>query len=53
MEKESLWMALDDIRSQEPTVLLTNEGMLGLSPYLQEKVVERLKELDAQARKNS
>ena len=33
--------------------ILTNEGMLGLSPYLQEKVVERLKELDAQARKNS
>jgi hypothetical protein len=33
--------------------IMTNEGILGLSPYLREKVVERLKELDAQARKNS
>ena len=33
--------------------IMTNDGILGLSPYLQGKVVERLKELDAQARKNS
>lgn len=32
--------------------IMTNEGILGLSPYLREKVVERLRELDAQARKN-
>lgn len=32
--------------------IMTNEGMLGISPYLREKIVERLKELDAQARKN-
>ncbi|KAK3054761.1 hypothetical protein LTR09_004490 [Extremus antarcticus] len=32
--------------------ILTNEGMLGLSDYLREKVVERLRELDGQARKN-
>lgn len=32
--------------------ILTNEGILGLSPYLQGKVVERLKELDTQARNN-
>ena len=33
--------------------IMTNEGILGLSPYLREKLVGRLKELDAQARKNS
>ena len=33
--------------------IMTNEGILGLSPYLREKTIERLKELDAQARKNS
>jgi hypothetical protein len=33
--------------------IMTNDGILGLSPYLQGKVVERLKELDGQARKNS
>ena len=33
--------------------IMTNEGILGLSQYLREKTVERLKELDAQARKNS
>jgi hypothetical protein len=33
--------------------IMTNDGILGLSPYLREKVVERLKELDAQARRNS
>lgn len=33
--------------------ILTNEGMFGLSPYLREKVVEKLKELDAQARKHT
>lgn len=33
--------------------ILTHEGMFGLSPYLREKLVERLKELDAQARKNT
>jgi hypothetical protein len=32
--------------------VMTNEGFLGLSPYLREKVVERLEELDGQARKN-
>ena len=32
--------------------MITNEGIMGLSPYLREKLVERLKELDAQARKN-
>ncbi|KAF2765803.1 hypothetical protein EJ03DRAFT_279310, partial [Teratosphaeria nubilosa] len=32
--------------------VVTNEGVLGLSPYLREKVVERLRELDEQARKN-
>ena len=33
--------------------VMTNEGILGLSPYLRQKTVDRLKELDAQARKNS
>lgn len=33
--------------------VVTNEGILGLSTYLREKLVERLKELDAQARNNS
>ena len=33
--------------------IMTHEGTLGLSPYLREKTVERLNELDAQARKNS
>ena len=33
--------------------LMTHEGILGLSDYLRERVIERLKELDAQARKNS
>ena len=32
--------------------IMTNEGMLGLSEYLSGKLVERLGELDAQARKN-
>ena len=32
--------------------MCTNEGILGLSPYLRGKLVEKLKELDAQARKN-
>lgn len=32
--------------------ILTREGMFGLSPFLREKVVDRLKELDSQARKN-
>ncbi|KAK3117773.1 hypothetical protein LTR53_000583 [Teratosphaeriaceae sp. CCFEE 6253] len=32
--------------------VVTNEGILGLSPYLMEKVVQALTELDAQARKN-
>lgn len=31
---------------------VTNEGILGLSPYLRQKLVERLEELDAQARQN-
>lgn len=30
----------------------TNEGVLGLSPFLREKLVQRLKELDAQARQH-
>ena len=33
--------------------ILTNEGILGLSPYLREKLVEKLTELDLQARKNT
>lgn len=33
--------------------IMTNEGTVGLSPYLREKLVEKLKELDTQARKNS
>ena len=33
--------------------ILTHEGMFGLSPYLRGKLVERLEELDAQARKNA
>ncbi|KAK0256348.1 hypothetical protein LTR91_017673 [Friedmanniomyces endolithicus] len=33
--------------------MVTNEGILGLSAYLREKVVERLKELDGQARRNA
>lgn len=32
--------------------ICTQEGVLGLSPYLRQKVVEKLKELDSQARKN-
>lgn len=32
--------------------VVTNEGILGLSPYLREKLVERLQELDTQARRN-
>lgn len=32
--------------------MCTNEGILGLSSYLRGKVVERVRELDAQARKN-
>lgn len=31
----------------------TNEGVLVLSPFLREKLVERLQQLDAQARKNA
>lgn len=33
--------------------IVTRDGILGLSPFLREKLVSRLKELDAQARKNS
>ncbi|WPH00972.1 Hypothetical protein R9X50_00380600 [Acrodontium crateriforme] len=33
--------------------IVTNEGILDLSPYLREKLVARLMELDQQARKNS
>lgn len=33
--------------------MCTNEGILELSPYLRDKVRERVKELDTQARKNS
>ncbi|EME82641.1 uncharacterized protein MYCFIDRAFT_136903, partial [Pseudocercospora fijiensis CIRAD86] len=33
--------------------IATREGVLGLSSYLREKLIEKLKELDAQARKNS
>jgi len=33
--------------------VVTNEGILALSEYLRGKLVERLEELDAQARKNS
>ncbi|TKA76916.1 hypothetical protein B0A55_03098 [Friedmanniomyces simplex] len=33
--------------------VVTNEGILGLSAYLRERVVERLRELDGQARRNS
>jgi hypothetical protein len=32
---------------------VTREGILGLSAYLREKVVEKLRELDGQARSNS
>lgn len=32
--------------------MVTNQGILGLSPYLRTKLVQRLEELDAQARKN-
>lgn len=32
---------------------ITKEGILGLSPYLRERLVEKLKELDAQARQNN
>lgn len=32
---------------------VTNDGILGLSTFLRERLVERLKELDAQARKNA
>ena len=32
--------------------MVTREGVLKLSPFLREKLVERLKELDAQARKH-
>lgn len=32
--------------------VVTHEGILGLSPFLRKKLVERLKELDAQARRN-
>ncbi|GIZ42576.1 hypothetical protein CKM354_000583800 [Cercospora kikuchii] len=32
--------------------VVTNEGILGLSAYLRERLVEKLKELDAQARQN-
>lgn len=33
--------------------ILTHEGMFGLSPYLREKLIERLKELNAQAKENA
>ncbi|KAK4541506.1 hypothetical protein LTR36_007952 [Oleoguttula mirabilis] len=33
--------------------MVTRDGILGLSPYLRERLVERLGELDAQARQNS
>ncbi|KXL50018.1 hypothetical protein M433DRAFT_436734, partial [Acidomyces richmondensis BFW] len=32
--------------------IVTNEGILGLSPYLRGKLIEKLSELDEQARKN-
>ncbi|KAK5164796.1 uncharacterized protein LTR77_009460 [Saxophila tyrrhenica] len=32
--------------------VLTHEGMLGISPYLREKLVEKLKELEAQGKRN-
>lgn len=32
--------------------VVTNEGILGLSPYLREKLVQKLKELDSQARQH-
>jgi len=32
--------------------IVTNEGILGLSPYLRGKLIEKLLELDEQARKN-
>lgn len=32
--------------------IVTNQGILGLSPYLRTKLVQRLEELDAQARTN-
>lgn len=33
--------------------MVTREGILGLSPYLRERLVEQLKELDEQARNNN
>ena len=33
--------------------IMTHQGILGLSDYLREKLVEKLKELDTQARKHS
>jgi hypothetical protein len=33
--------------------VVTNEGILGLSAYLRERLVEKLRELDAQARQNT
>jgi hypothetical protein len=33
--------------------IVTREGILGLSTYLREKLVEKLKELDQQARSNT
>ena len=33
--------------------IMTHEGFFGLSPYLRERLTEKLKELDAQARKHS
>ncbi|KAK3678874.1 hypothetical protein LTR78_001327 [Recurvomyces mirabilis] len=33
--------------------IITNEGILGLSPYLRQKVTEKLKELDEQMRQHS
>jgi hypothetical protein len=32
--------------------MVTNQGILGLSPHLRTKLIQRLEELDAQARKN-
>lgn len=32
--------------------MITNQGILGLSPYLRTKLVQRLEELDSQARKH-
>lgn len=39
-------------QSSDQYRILTNQGILGLSPYLREKLVQRLKQLDVQARKN-